>query len=448
MLCEFRARLVEGGATERVLNLMLRHLTAAGLLKAGGRQRTDATHVLAAVRRTSRLELVGESVRAALEELARQDPDFLAPLIQPGWDKRYGHRVEIAKVPGGAAGVTALAETFGEDGRLLLTALWQPSASPGLRRLRQIEILRQVFTHHFYWDAAGALRWRDGHRLPPASLRFDSPYDTDAHYCVKNGLEWSGYRAHLTECCDAERPEVVVHATAAIAPVQDGTLLEEIHTDLAAVRLLPAEHLVDAAYPTPARIVHARKAHGVTLTGPIPTASGRTAPPDPAFAKAAFSADWDTRRLTCPAGHKSLPWKPLTLNQRPYLQASFPTATCRACPQRSRCTRTVDQPRSVTLQPTRELHEIQLGNWADQHTQAWKDRYAARAGVEALNSQAVRALGLRRTRYRGLPKTRLHTQLTAAACNLVRVADWIHTPTRTQRRTARFHALCLTLGLT
>ncbi|MFI6475300.1 transposase [Streptomyces sp. NPDC050516] len=107
-----------------------------------------------------------------------------------------------------------------------------------------------------------------------------------------------------------------------------------------------------------------------------------------------------------------------------------------------------DRPRTVTLQPTQDLHEIQLGNWADQHTQAWKDRYAARAGVEALNSQAVRAFGLRRTRYRGLSKTRLHTQLTAAACNLVRIADWIRTPTRTQPGPPGLHTLCLTLGPT
>ncbi|MET7841137.1 transposase [Streptomyces sp. NPDC005356] len=292
-----------------------------------------------------------------------------------------------------------------------------------LRHLHQVEILRQVWTHHFYWDAAGALRWRDGHTLPRllASLRFDSPYDTDAHYCVKNGLEWSGYRATFTECCDHDRPENVVHAAATIAPVQNGTLLEEIHADLAVLSLLPSEHLVDAAYPTPARVARARRIHGVTLTGPIPTASGRTAPPDPAFVKSAFRADWDTHTLTCPAGHTSRPWQQLTLNQHPYLQATFRAATCRSSPQRPRCTSRADRSRSVTLQPTRELHEIQIGNWADQDTQQWKDRYAMRAGVEALNSQAVRALGLRRSRYRGLPKTRLHTVLTAAACNVVRV---------------------------
>ncbi|MEU1598932.1 hypothetical protein ABZ468_40520 [Streptomyces sp. NPDC005708] len=313
MLCEFRARLVAGDAAERVLNLMLRRLVEAGLLAARGRQRTDATHVLAAVRRVSRLELVGESMRAALEELARQDAGWLAPLIEPGWDKRYGHRVEIRKVPGGAAGVVALAETFGNDGRRLLTALWEPGAPPRLRRLRQVEILRQVWTHHFYWNATGSLRWRDGHELPPASLRFDSPYDTDAHYCVKNGTKWSGYRAHFTEACDPDLPEVVVHAAATIAPVQDGTLLDQIHADLADLHLLPGEHLVDAAYPTRARIAHAWQAHGVTLTGPLPTGSGRKAPPDPAFGKAAFAADWDTHQLTCPTGQTSLPWKTLTL---------------------------------------------------------------------------------------------------------------------------------------
>jgi DDE family transposase len=160
---------------------------------------------------------------------------------------------------------------------------------------------------------------------------------------------------------------------------------------------------VDAAYPTPARIAHARQAHGVTLTGPLPTGSGRKAPPDPAFGKAAFAADWDTHQLTCPTGQTSLPWKTLTLNQRPHLQASFPATVCGACTERPRCTHSPTQPRTVTLQPTRELHEIQLNNWADQNTEEWKRRYALRAGVEALHSQTVRTFGLRRSRYRGLP---------------------------------------------
>ena len=39
----FRARLVEGGAADRMFGVMLQRLTEAGLLKSGGWQRTDAT---------------------------------------------------------------------------------------------------------------------------------------------------------------------------------------------------------------------------------------------------------------------------------------------------------------------------------------------------------------------------------------------------------------------
>ena len=70
-MSEFRARLVEGGRADALLRLMLQRLKDAGLVKAGGRQRTDSTHVLACVRRLNRIETVGEGLRAALEEIGR-----------------------------------------------------------------------------------------------------------------------------------------------------------------------------------------------------------------------------------------------------------------------------------------------------------------------------------------------------------------------------------------
>ena len=50
VLSEFRARLVEGGLEQRLLDALLTVCCARGWLKAGGRLRTDSTHVLAAVR--------------------------------------------------------------------------------------------------------------------------------------------------------------------------------------------------------------------------------------------------------------------------------------------------------------------------------------------------------------------------------------------------------------
>ncbi|MFJ8612019.1 hypothetical protein ACIRH0_33200 [Streptomyces sp. NPDC093675] len=90
----------------------------------------------------------------------------------------------------------------------------------------QVEILCWVWVHYYYWDACGRLCWLDGQALPPAPLRFDSPYGTDAHYCVKRDTAWSGYRTHFTETCTSDLPEVMVHVATTIAPVQDGELTD------------------------------------------------------------------------------------------------------------------------------------------------------------------------------------------------------------------------------
>src|SRR5690242_11247129 len=63
---------------------------ARGLLKARGRQRTDSTYVLAAVRAVNRLESVGETLRAALNTLATVAPDWLAQHADAEWPDRYG----------------------------------------------------------------------------------------------------------------------------------------------------------------------------------------------------------------------------------------------------------------------------------------------------------------------------------------------------------------------
>ncbi|MFF0086757.1 transposase [Streptomyces canus] len=90
----------------------------------------------------------------------------------------------------------------------------------------------------------------------------------------------------------------------------------------------------------------------------------------------------------------------------------------------------------------RPLHEIQTRNRLDQQTEQWQGRYAIRAGIEATLSQNVRAHGLRRSRYRGLARTHVQHVLTAMACNVSRVADWIDTAPRTRHRATHFHTLC------
>ena len=62
VLSEFRDRLLAGDAQERLLDKVLERCRAIGLLKARGKQRTDSTHVLSAVRRLNQLELVTQPI--------------------------------------------------------------------------------------------------------------------------------------------------------------------------------------------------------------------------------------------------------------------------------------------------------------------------------------------------------------------------------------------------
>ncbi len=273
-------------------------------------------------------------------------------------------------------------------------------------------------------------------------MRFDSPYDTDAHYCVKRDTAWSGHRVHPTESCDEERPELVVHVATTHSTVQDVEMTTIIHDALAERELLPGEHVVDAGYVTPAHIERAQRVHGVSLLGPVVPDNSRQAKAGSGFAESAFPVDWDRQQATCPQGAVSREWRPLRISGHDCIQVEFAKADCLACPVRLRCTTSATRPRALALLPTRELHEIQMRNRLDRTTAEWQHRYAIRAGIEATLSQNVRAHGLCRSRHRGLAKTHVQHVLTALACNVARITGWINTPPTARRRASHFRALC------
>ena len=99
VLGDFRDRLLVDGRADRLLDLALARLKEAGLVRGRTAQRTDSTHVLAAVRDLTRLELVTEAVRAALEELARTAGHALEGLVDDEWGRRYGRPVRLGKNP-------------------------------------------------------------------------------------------------------------------------------------------------------------------------------------------------------------------------------------------------------------------------------------------------------------------------------------------------------------
>ena len=203
-------RLLEGGAGEHLLHRLLEACQARGVLKARGRQRTDATHVLAAIRVLNRLELIGETLRAALNELAAAAPDWLRGTAPRAWYERYARRVEDDRLPRSAAEREAYARTVGEDGFALLDRLDEPATPEDLRRLPKVEVLRRAWARHFARDGGppsgnGGVRFRPKEELPPAADKVESPYDPEACFRRRGGVSWAGYVVHLTESAGTTR---------------------------------------------------------------------------------------------------------------------------------------------------------------------------------------------------------------------------------------------------
>ncbi len=95
ILCEFRGRLLAGGGEQLLFEALLEHAKARGWLKARGRQRTDSTHVLAAIQTLSRLECVAETLRSALNVLSATIPEWVQAQVPPEWYERYATRTDF-----------------------------------------------------------------------------------------------------------------------------------------------------------------------------------------------------------------------------------------------------------------------------------------------------------------------------------------------------------------
>ena len=120
VLAEFRARLVQGHAEQRLLDLLLERCREEGWLKARGRQRTDSTHVLAKIRALNRTLRVAQTMVYVLNVLAEVAPEWVLAQVQADWVERYGARLEEERLPKEDQERLQYANRVGADGWRLL----------------------------------------------------------------------------------------------------------------------------------------------------------------------------------------------------------------------------------------------------------------------------------------------------------------------------------------
>jgi transposase len=423
VLSEFRSRLLANQAERRLFDLMLSQFRERGWVKGRGKQRTDSTHVLAAIRAVNRLECVGETMRHALNVLAEVAPDWLIEQMKPEWAKRYQSRFSDFRLPKGENARVELAEQIGADGRDLLEKIHASPTHRWLQEIPAIDILRTIWIQQYHASEQGT-PWRNNEELPPSALLFSSPYDVEARYSKKKNTKWLGYKVHFTEGCDTDQPHLIIEVTTTSATTPDGEVMEDLHERLAEKQVLPSQHLVDKGYVDAEILAKSRKIHQIDLVGP--------ALPDPSWAakeagrldQSQFRIDWKAKQVLCPAGHTSRDWSHIPdRHGKPSLRVRFALHLCRSCPLHAQCTPVAAK--VLILRPDEASYTALQEARKRQETPEFRSLYAKRAGVEGTVAQAIRTCEMRRARYIGQKKVNLQAFLTASAMNVLRACHWI-----------------------
>jgi len=431
VLSEFRSRLVEGNAEQRLLDLLLERCREGGWLKARGRQRTDSTHVLARIRALNRTLCVAQTMVYVLNVLSEVAPDWVRAYVPVEWVERYGERLYHERLPKEEEERKQYANQVGSDGWMLLEALDALTTPDWMKTLPAITTLRTIWEQQFEPREQGG-RWRPEPALPAAQL-INSPYDLDARYGKKRTTLWVGYKVHFSQTCDEDTPQLITHVETTPAPLSDEGALSAIHTDLAEKELLPEQHLVDAGYVTIANLVQSQSSYEVDLVGP--TLKTHWYQAETGYDLTHFDIDWEAETVTCPEGRPSSSWTPVQDAGKSLIKVKFSQSDCKVCPARACCTGTTR--RTLTLHPKEQMQALFAARKREE-TDEFKDTYRHRAGIEGTHSQAVRAMGLRRSRYIGLRKTHLGHVAVATAINVIQLMSWLRGEAPEQTRTSPF----------
>jgi transposase len=418
-LGEFRKRLVSHAAVRLLFDAVLDELRRAGVVKKQRKERIDSTHVIGNVARMSRLEVIWETVRLFLRELHKRG---VRP-VPENWEEleeRYvGGTLNYVQM-----GKETLERKTTRAGRDMWGLVQWLSTQPArVQGLEQSKLLVRVF-HEQYEVKEESNGMGPSFRGTERSGTVKNPHDPDVQWSSKEKQlikPWEGYKVQIAESIPEEAGKEGAPKTGFITEI---TTTQAIVSDVAGRELAEAaqeahgigvseEVHADGGYITDDTLAEAR-ASGRQLIGPA-----RPAPTKGVLPVEAFEVDMEKGRAICPGGKTSTRYRVTSGGKSGRELHQFQWGTqCDGCRLQHACTKSKSGRRTLTVGP----HHAELqARRREMETAEFKERLKLRIPIEATISELVRGYGLRRTRYRGLPKVRLGNYLIGAACNVNRL---------------------------
>jgi transposase len=418
-LVTFRGRLVDEKDGRLIFDGILQALHGAGLVKRKGKQRLDSTHIIGAVAKMGRLEVVRETVRLFLETVRCMN------LQEPFNDWALFHERYIdSDIAWHKISQSQIKTKFQQTGCDMLTLIKWMSKHRRLAEHDQAVLLQRVFLEQYELSVQGLER-----RKHEGAGVVKNPHDPEVKWSTKDPTHktgWEGYKAQIAESVpegDAcERPKgqpttgFLTEVTTTEATASDYAGREVVEERQEEHGLGVADELyVDAGYINDDTLGEAHHQER-TLMGPARPSNN---PSGELFTVDDFKVSVSERQAVCPAGHTSTQCSRLENHETGQVNYRFKWSYhCDACPLKAQCTKARNGRRRLLVG---EHHDHLQQRRREMQTEAFQKAMHQRNGIEGTISEFARKGG-RRTRYRGLGKTSLCNYLHGAAINVKR---WI-----------------------
>jgi hypothetical protein len=418
-LVTFRDRLTGHKDGRLIFDSILQALHKNGLVKRRGKQRLDSTHILGAVARMGRLEVVRETIRLFLEVAEK----MAIHTSHTEWSIYYERYVD-SDIAWHKASKETLNTKFHQAGLDIAALLAWAKKHPKLRDHRQTQLLQRVFEEQYELTEQGPKR-----RKNEGAGVVKNPHDPDLQWSSKDPArkkQWEGYKAQIAEIVPegnaSERKKgqpttgflTEVTTTEAIASDYAGREIVETNQDEHGLGVAD-EQYVDSGYVSGDTLGQTHQ-EGRQLIGPARPSANASGD---LFTAEAFDVSIENRQAICPAGHPSTQCSRLENKETGRVDYRFEWSYhCDDCPLKVQCTKARSGRRMLLVG---EYHDHLQQRRREMETDEFQKAMYQRNGIEATISEFVRTGG-RRTRYRGLAKTSLCNYLQGAAINAKR---WI-----------------------
>ncbi len=392
-------------------------------------QRLDSTHVFSNMARFGRTRLIGVTIKRFLTQVQRHHPEDYRALPEA---LRVRYAPSNAKLfAGDGTSPEDRARTLQNAADDLHALIERFADHAGLADRPSYRALVTVFAQQCELvEAQVQVRAKTGGEV------LQNPSDPEATY---DGHKGPGYQVQLSETCsDANAVQLIVAAVPQTAACSDAEALPQVLERLEHTDRLPETMLADTSYGGDGNVEYAA-GKGVELVSPVagmqPDAAaeghtpGNGVPPEgPMHVSPVvpmepltiddFAVDERTGRVTaCPAGR--IPLETIHDPKTGTTTVAMGATECSGCPFRTACPIQKKAGGRYELRYTDKQRRL-AARRREEDTDAFRQRYAKRSGIESTNSGLKRRLGLGRLRVRGKKAVFHATYLKVAGWNVFR----------------------------